>query len=794
MARVEEAHRITDLTYKGLVENFAPAVRNLISMGKAYEKSLAAVSSTARGYFEALMKLGEQANATRGAPELGGCLIQIAEIFRNIQMQHEETVQSFHKELIVPLEQKVEQDSRSLPILHKTYTQEYRAKSETFEKAKSDLKKHRKKSNRKDPHKYEAKESQLIRAATETQSKLDDCRAHGLTKALVEERKRYCFVVDRHCAIVKHYMVYHSKAQNLLRQKLDSWVEACDNPNILTKRAQDLLDRALQGPSADMMTMTRRGSQGMLDSDFADMNGGRGDPYLRDDRYRGEGYSRDGFATMPERRQGSPLRRPISPVSQHAPLQELFRDAPPPVPAQHDVSIYGTMRRPAPQGRPTPQGRPAPQGRPMTPQGRTMSSSSWVGPKLDYYQAPRQQQQTTIYGTMRGPPRRPSTFQDDRYHSPPPNAMSVREPRRDFHEPLMVDTYSNTLPNPRRGQNQRQPRPSQSASVFDPPQQQAGQMTRSVSAVPASRRKVRALFPHKAGDSSNQLSFNEGDTISLLIDHPRDGWHFGENDKTKRRGWFPYSYTQPAGSDGPPPVQAAQPMPAPLRPSVSMGNLLNNSAYREPARLPSPDYQDTPGVALSPLRREARPRSVAGDSLLTSDDFRHPNGDYQQPQGVDPYRQPPPRSDYQQPQPGDYRQPPARSDYQQPIRQPPPPQEYRDRSDGYREPADARYIPRQSESSYRQSVSSEYSQPADHRARGVSYGGEPDYRSGQAEYAQPVNGSSSVSNDRQNGFREGGHPPPSTLPAPQEDNPARNPFANVKLKKTVTNDRSAPII
>ncbi|XP_066293288.1 BAR/IMD domain-containing adapter protein 2-like isoform X1 [Branchiostoma lanceolatum] len=708
MARVEEAHRITDLTYKGLVENFAPAVRNLISMGKAYEKSLAAVSSTARGYFEALMKLGEQANATRGAPELGGCLIQIAEIFRNIQMQHEETVQSFHKELIVPLEQKVEQDSRSLPILHKTYTQEYKAKAETFEKAKSELKKHRKKSNRKDPHKYEAKESQLIRAATETQSKLDDCRAHGLTKALVEERKRYCFVVDRHCAIVKHYMVYHSKAQNLLRQKLDSWVEACDNPNILTKRAQDVLDRALQGPPSDMMTMPRRGSQVMLDSDFADMNGGRGDPYLRDDRYRGEGYSRDGFATMPERRQGSPLRRPISPVSQHAPLQ------------------------------------------------------------------------------------------DDRFHSPPPNAMSVREPRRDFHEPLMVDTYSNTLPNPRRGQNQRQPRPSQSASVFDPPPQQSGQMARSVSAVPASRRKVRALFPHKAGDSSNQLSFNEGDTISLLIDHPRDGWHFGENDKTKRRGWFPYSYTQPASSDAPPPVQAAQPMAAPLRPSVSMGNLLNNSAYREPSRLPSPDYQDTQAVQQSPMRREARPRSVAGDSLLTvaeqNDEFRHPNGDYQLSQGGDPYRQPPPRSDYQQPQPGEYRQPPARSDYQQPIRQPPPPQEYRDRNDGYRDPVDARYIPRQSESSYRQSVSSEYSQPADHRPRGVSYGGEPDYRSGQTEYAQPVNGRSSVSNDRQNGFGEGGHPPPSTQPAPQEENPARNPFANVRLKKTVTNDRSAPII
>ena len=49
-------------------------------------------------------------------PLPGGCLIQIAEIFRNIQMQHEETVQSFHKELIVPLEQKVEQDTRSMPV------------------------------------------------------------------------------------------------------------------------------------------------------------------------------------------------------------------------------------------------------------------------------------------------------------------------------------------------------------------------------------------------------------------------------------------------------------------------------------------------------------------------------------------------------------------------------------------------------------------------------------------------------------------------------------------------------
>ncbi|XP_077594986.1 BAR/IMD domain-containing adapter protein 2-like isoform X3 [Stigmatopora nigra] len=56
--------------------------------------------------------------------------------------------------------------------------------------------------------------------------------------------------------------------------------------------------------------------------------------------------------------------------------------------------------------------------------------------------------------------------------------------------------------------------------------------------------RVQALFSHAAGDNSTLLSFNQGDVVTLLVPEARDGWHYGENEKTHLRGWFPFSYTR----------------------------------------------------------------------------------------------------------------------------------------------------------------------------------------------------------------------------------------------------------
>lgn len=47
------------------------------------------------------------------------------------------------------------------------------------------------------------------------------------------------------------------------------------------------------------------------------------------------------------------------------------------------------------------------------------------------------------------------------------------------------------------------------------------------------RMRVKAIFSHAAGDNSTLLSFKEGDFITLLVPEARDGWHYGESEKTK---------------------------------------------------------------------------------------------------------------------------------------------------------------------------------------------------------------------------------------------------------------------
>jgi len=57
-----------------------------------------------------------------------------------------------------------------------------------------------------------------------------------------------------------------------------------------------------------------------------------------------------------------------------------------------------------------------------------------------------------------------------------------------------------------------------------------------------SKKRVKATHPY-AGDGQTKLQLDINDTVQLLIPQPRDGWHYGENEKSGLRGWFPIQYT-----------------------------------------------------------------------------------------------------------------------------------------------------------------------------------------------------------------------------------------------------------
>ncbi|XP_038164742.1 brain-specific angiogenesis inhibitor 1-associated protein 2-like [Cyprinodon tularosa] len=245
MSRTDEVHRITENVYKNIMEQFNPCLRNFIAMAKSYEKALTSVTYAAKGYFDALVRMGEMASESQGSKDLEEAawdvLFQMAEVHRQIQIQLEEMLKSFHNELLTELEKKVELDARYLNAALKKYQMEHKSKGESLEKCQAELKKLRRKSQgSKNPSKYGDKEMQYVEAISNKQSELDQYIAKGYKNALSEERRRYCFLVDRQCAVASNSSAYHSKGKELLSQKLPVWQQACAEPTKLPDRAMFL--------------------------------------------------------------------------------------------------------------------------------------------------------------------------------------------------------------------------------------------------------------------------------------------------------------------------------------------------------------------------------------------------------------------------------------------------------------------------------------------------------------------------------------------------------------------------
>ncbi|XP_054989641.1 brain-specific angiogenesis inhibitor 1-associated protein 2 isoform X2 [Sorex araneus] len=492
LSRSEEMHRLTENVYKTIMEQFNPSLRNFIAMGKNYEKALAGVTYAAKGYFDALVKMGELASESQGSKELGDVLFQMAEVHRQIQNQLEEMLKSFHNELLTQLEQKVELDSRYLSAALKKYQTEQRGKGDALDKCQAELKKLRKKSQgSKNPQKYSDKELQYIDAISSKQGELEGYVSDGYKTALTEERRRFCFLVEKQCAVAKNSAAYHSKGKELLAQKLPLWQQACADPNKIPDRAAQLVQH-LAGANGSVLPSALSASKSNL---------------LISDPIPG----------------AKPLPVPpeLAPFVGRLSAQEN-------APAMNGVS----------------------------------------GPDSEDY----------------------SPWAERKAGQPKASGASQAQGK-------LSDSYSNTLPvrksvTPKNSyattENKTLPRSSSMAAGLER----------------NGRPRVKAIFSHAAGDNGTLLSFKEGDLITLLVPEARDGWHYGESEKTKMRGWFPFSYTRVLDTDGSDRLH----MSLQQGKSSSTGNLLD----KDDLALPPPDYGPArafPAQSAAPFKQ--RPYSVA---------------------------------------------------------------------------------------------------------------------------------------------------------------------------------------
>ncbi|KAF1379431.1 hypothetical protein PFLUV_G00175990 [Perca fluviatilis] len=238
----DEVTKLTESTYKSVMDQFNPGLRNLVNLGKNYEKSAAAMILAGKLYFDAMSKIGENAAVSPVSRELGVVLMDISEVHRKVHFELEENFKRFHREIISELEKKNEMDVKYMTATFKRYQMEHKMKQDSLERSQADLKKLRRKSQGKNANKYENKESECLETLTSRQMDMQLFIADGCKEALLEEKRRFCFLVDKHCMFSYQFASFHEKARDMLTAKLNSWQDQCNDASEMPDSIMSMIE------------------------------------------------------------------------------------------------------------------------------------------------------------------------------------------------------------------------------------------------------------------------------------------------------------------------------------------------------------------------------------------------------------------------------------------------------------------------------------------------------------------------------------------------------------------------
>ncbi|KAM6423639.1 BAR/IMD domain-containing adapter protein 2-like 1 isoform 1-T1 [Liasis olivaceus] len=239
----EEVNKLTESTYKNVMEQFNPGLRNLINLGKNYEKAVNGMVLAGRAYYDGIAKIGDIAVASPVSKELGHVLIEISIAQKKLNDSLEENFKKFHKEIISELEKKTELDVKYMNATLKRYQNEHRSKLDSLEKSQAELKKIRRKSQGgRNAVKYEHKESEYLETISSRQSDIQRFIAEGCREALLEEKKRFCFLVDKHCSFAQRLSHYHVECSEILNCKLPGWLETCSDATRVPEKVMNMIE------------------------------------------------------------------------------------------------------------------------------------------------------------------------------------------------------------------------------------------------------------------------------------------------------------------------------------------------------------------------------------------------------------------------------------------------------------------------------------------------------------------------------------------------------------------------
>ncbi|PKU49039.1 brain-specific angiogenesis inhibitor 1-associated protein 2-like protein 2 [Limosa lapponica baueri] len=220
------SYRSTISIYKSILEQFNPALENLVYLGNNYVRAFHALSKAAEVYFKAIEKIGERALQSSTSRMLGEILMQMSNTQRLLSSDLEVVAQTFHVDLLQHMEKNTKMDVQFISESQKQYELEYQRRATNLDKCMSDL---WRMERARDKNVREMKEN-VMRLRSEMQAFVSESQR----EAELEEKRRYRFLAEKHQMLYNTLLQFYSRARGMIQTKVPQWkeqLEASRNPS-----------------------------------------------------------------------------------------------------------------------------------------------------------------------------------------------------------------------------------------------------------------------------------------------------------------------------------------------------------------------------------------------------------------------------------------------------------------------------------------------------------------------------------------------------------------------------------
>ncbi|NWS11378.1 BI2L2 protein, partial [Pachyramphus minor] len=188
---------------QSILEQFNPALENLVYLGNNYLRAFHALSKAAEVYFKAIEKIGEQALQSSTSHMLGEILMQMSDTQRLLSSDLEVVAQTFHVDLLQHMEKNSKMDVQFISESQKHYELEYQRRATNLDKCMAEL---WRMERARDKNTREMKEN-VMRLRSEMQVFVSESQR----EAELEEKRRYRFLAEKHQMLYNTLLQFYSR-------------------------------------------------------------------------------------------------------------------------------------------------------------------------------------------------------------------------------------------------------------------------------------------------------------------------------------------------------------------------------------------------------------------------------------------------------------------------------------------------------------------------------------------------------------------------------------------------------